>query len=110
MLFKNKEELDEYLEQRAHEIRERIFYEHIGESGYNTIRIQQMIDQEIARDRFKILQVTELERPWEKSRRTKLGDLRPTRDEDWHIDKKVFRRGSKLVNLDEENHNELADP
>jgi hypothetical protein len=89
-LFKTKEELDDYLDQRAHEIRERIFYEHIGESGYNIIRIQKMIDEEIARDRFKILQVAELERPGERSRRVKLKDLRRGStdrmyldDEDW---------------------------
>jgi len=54
----------------------RKLYEHIEESGYNTIRIQKMIDQEIARDRFKIIQVAELERPWEKSKRMKLKDLK----------------------------------
>jgi hypothetical protein len=56
----------------------------------------------ITRETSKILKVAELEKPWEKSKRIKLRDLRPTRGEDWDIDRKVLKRGSKFVNLDRE--------
>jgi len=76
MLFKIKEELDNYLADKTSEIEERLGYELMEEKGMTDMReVARLIHLEIEKETKRILDVAELERPWEKSKHTKLADL-----------------------------------
>jgi len=76
MLFKTKEELDNYLADKTREIEERLGYELMEEKGMTDMReVARLIHLEIEKETQRILDVAEFERPLEKSKNTKLADL-----------------------------------
>lgn len=76
MLFKTKEELDNYLADKTREIEERLGYELIDEKGITDMReVARLIHLEVEKEVKRILSVAEFERLWKKSKNTKLSDL-----------------------------------
>ena len=83
MLFKTKEELDDYLVVMTREIEERLDYELMEEKGMTDMReVARLIHLEIEKETKRVLDVAEVEDSSYVTKRTKLVDLERLRRDD----------------------------
>jgi len=76
MIFRTKDELDDYLADKSREVKERLWFELVEDKGMTDMgEVVRLINLEVEREVRRVLEVAEIARPLEKPRQTKLADL-----------------------------------
>jgi len=76
MIFRTKDELDDYLADKGREVKERLWFELVEDKGMKDMgEVVRLINLEVEREIRRVLEVAEIARPLEKPRQTKLADL-----------------------------------
>lgn len=73
MRFRTKEQLDDYLADKAREIKERLWFELVEEKGMTDMEeVARIMDLEVEGEVRRILDFAEIETSFEKTKHTKL--------------------------------------